>query len=422
MKNILTAGVSLASLTVARTFAGTQGIYKQIVYKKQTALGTPASGSGGQILRRETGTFSKKKDTYSANEMVSHQQHTGDTFGVGRTDGSIAGVLSPDTYSDLLASLLRKDLVATAAVTGLSITIAGAGPFTLTRGTGSWLTDGVKIGDVGRLTAGTFTGVARDINVIVTNVTATVLTVVVPNGKTLAAQGPVASATFTVMGRKTWTPISGQTKDWYTFEEWFSDASLSRLWPDTMVASAEISIPATGNVAITLSTLGLSRSKGAVQVLTTPTVETTTGILAAANSYIMVNGARTLIATSMTFTIDSQDEHGEPVIGSNAISDVVLGSIKVSGTFTLVHNDESTSNLFDNETAINIVAAVFMDNSDTADFVSFVMPRVKVFGDDIDDGKKQLVATYPFTAEINGSGGPALANLATTLSMQDSLA
>ena len=58
----------------------------------------------------------------------------------------------------------------------------------------------------------------------------------------------------------------------------------------------------------------------------------------------------------------------------------------------------------------------------TSDFVSFVIPRAKVMSDTTDDGKKQIVATYNFTAEINSSGGAALANDKTILGIQDSAA
>jgi hypothetical protein len=94
-----------------------QGIYKKLAYKKQSALGTAASGGSGQYLRREKSSFNKMKDTYSNDEIVSHQQYTGDTYGVGKTKGDLDGVLSPGTYATLLASLLRKDMTATAAIT-----------------------------------------------------------------------------------------------------------------------------------------------------------------------------------------------------------------------------------------------------------------------------------------------------------------
>jgi len=399
-----------------------QGQLKKLAYKKQTALGTAASGSGGQYLRRETSAFNKMKDTYDANEIVSHQQDTGISYGVSKTQGSLSGVISPATYSTLIASIMRKDLAAVTALTTLSLTIAGSGPFTITRAAGDFLAGGIKIGHVIRITAGTYTGTARDINLLVTGVTATVLTVVVPNGSTLSAQGPIASSTITVMGKTTIVPTSGHTTDYYTFEEWYSDLSRSRTYTDTMIASADISVPATGNSTISLSMLGLGRTKGSSQVLTTPTVETTTTILSSSNAYILVNGTRTTVATGLSLKIDGSTQHGEPVIGSRVLTDLVRGDVKVSGSFTAVHDAETTSDLYENETAIQIIAVLFADSSATSDFVSFVLPRIKLLKDDIDDGKKQLVASYDFVGEYNGSGGAALASDQTILSFQDSAA
>ena len=178
-----------------------------------------------------------------------------------------------------------------------------------------------------RITAGTYTGTARDINLLVTGVTATVLTVVVPNGSTLTAQGPIASSTVTVTGKTTKVPTTGHTNDYYTLEEWYSTNSKSRLYTDMQVASAAISIPATGNSTISLPFVGLGRTKGGSQVLTSPTTETTSTILSAANAYILVNGTRTTVATSMSLTIDGKVTHGEPVIGSRTLSDVVRGEV-----------------------------------------------------------------------------------------------
>ena len=397
-----------------------QGTLKKLAYKKQTGLASAASGSGGQYLRRETATFNKMKDTFTANEIVSHQMDTGATYGVSKAAGTISGVLSALTYSAFFGSLLRKDFATVTAITGLSLTIAGSGPFTLTRSTGDFLTGGIKIGHVVRITAGTYTGTARDINLLVTGVTSTVITCVVPNGSTLSAQGPVASSTVTVVGKTSIVPTTGHTNDYYTLEEWFADLTKSRLYTDMQVASADVSIPASGNTTVSLPFVGLGRTKGSSQVLTSPTSETTSSILSAANAYIMVNGSRTQVATSLTLKIDGQVQHGEAVIGSRTISDVSRGDVKVSGSFTLVHDAETTSDLFDAETPVSIVAAIFADTSATSEFVTFVLPRVKILSDDIDDGKKQLVATYNFTGEINSSGGASLANDQTIIGMQDS--
>lgn len=397
-----------------------QGINKRVAWKKQTGLGVPASGSGGQSVPRETASFNLSKDTFTSNQIETHQQSRGATYGVGKVDGSLSSIILADGHADIMASLLRKDMTATSAITGLSLTIAGSGPYTLTRAAGDFLTGGVKIGDVLRITAGTYTGTARDINLIATNVTATVVTVIVANGSTLTAQGPVASSTVTVIGKKSIVPTTGHTNDYYSFEEWYDDLDLSRLYTDVQPAMADISIPATGNTKLDISFVGLGRTKSGTQVLTSPTAEPSTALLSSSNAVVLINGSKSIVGTSVSIKIDGGVSHGEANVGSRSIADLFRGDIAVSGSITAVHDSETTSNLFVNETAVPLAVVLFADNSATSEFVSFVIPRAKIMGDGIDDGKKQLVSTYPFTAEYNSAGGAALANDATIISMQDS--
>lgn len=400
-----------------------QGLYKKLTYKKQSGIGVAASGTGGQDLRRETATFNKTKAAFNSNEITSDQQYRGDTFGSAQTAGQIKGDLSPKTYADLLASVCRTTFVAGVSSTGLSLTIAGAGPFTITRGTGSWLTDGFKIGDVTQITAGTFTGVASNLNLLVTGLTATVMTVIVPNGKVLSAQGPVTASTVVVVNKKAVVPSTGQANDYYTFEEWFSDITRSRTYTDTQIVSADISVPANADATVQINTIGLGRTLGATQVLTAPSAQTTTGLLSGVNASILVNGVTLTTATSLAIKIDGQCAAGDPVIGSKSISDVVKGDLKVTGTFTLVKQDETNSLLFDNETPVQIIGVIFADSTDTSAFVGFSMPVCKIFKDDVDDGKKQLVSTHDFVAQYNGTNGGATAATDTgVISIQDSAA
>lgn len=401
-----------------------QGIKKQVAYKKQSGLGTPVSGSGGQLIRRETFTMNATKDTYSNNEIVSHQQHTGDVHGVRRSAGSLSGVLSPKTYQDWFSSLLRKAWAATSAITGLSLTIAASGSgYTITRGSGDFLADGLKIGDVIRITAGSFTAGTTNKNLLVTGLTATVATVLVLNGSTLTAEGPVASATITVPGKKVWVPTSGHTNDYYGIEEWFSDLSRSHLNNDVQIGSTEISLPATGNVAANWSLIGLGDvDKSGSQVLTSPTAETTTGVVASVSGAMLVDGVKQAAITSVRLTIDGQTTHGEAVIGSNSIPDTQRGKVRVSGTFTALYESDTLGTPFDDESAIELHVVAADSQLAAADFVSFSMTRVKVFSNDADDGEKQIVRTYNFTAEINGSGGAGTAYDQTIIAIQDSQA
>jgi hypothetical protein len=54
--------------------------------------------------------------------------------------------------------------------------------------------------------------------------------------------------------------------------------------------------------------------------------------------------------------------------------------------------------------------------------MAFVMSSVKLSSAERDDGEKQLVSTFNFTAAYNGNGGASLANHATIISIQDSQA
>jgi hypothetical protein len=119
--------------------------------RQAVRLGT-AGSTGGQYMRRPTGTFDKQNGHLQSNEIVNHQQSTGATEGVADLAASWTACCrpAPTRCSSRLAAAqgLRGGHRDHAA----SLTIAGSGPtYTITRAAGSWLTDGVKKGMVGRL-------------------------------------------------------------------------------------------------------------------------------------------------------------------------------------------------------------------------------------------------------------------------------
>jgi len=410
-----------------------QGINTLVVVKVQSALGTPAAGSGGQVMRRRTSIADKNRATYVNDEIVGHQQSTGVNLGSASTKWDFDGLLSPGTYSGtnaaLLAYLMRKDFTATAALTSQSITIAVVGGvppvYTLTRTGGTdYLAGGIKIGDVVRITAGTYVnGVNRDNNILVTALTATVLSGVTLNGTVLIAEGPIATSTITVMGKKTIAPLTGQTDKLITVEEWMPDITKSLLFPDLRVGQADISLPASGNAGIKLSAMGLGvRTIAGAQVLTTPTAATTSNVLTAVRGLLIVNGVGVTNVTGVTLSIKGNLTPEGPVVGSNYPPDMSRGRIEVSGQFTALMADTTLMALFDAETLTSLVCVMAADTTNLADFVGFSMSAIKLTDDSGDDGEKAKTRSYPFTAQINAAGGAALASDQTILSIQDSLA
>lgn len=399
-----------------------QGIRKQTIIKVQAGLGTAASGTGGQILRRQSSIFQLDRDTFESDEIVTHEQSTGVGYGQVKVTGKINGLLSCSTYALLFANLLRADFAATSAISSLTLTIAGSGPWTVTRSAGDFLTGGIKAGDVVRLTGANLDAANVSKNLLVISLTDTVLTVTTLNGSDLTAESGKASSTVTVVGKKSKPPLTSHTNAYYTVEEWYSDLSKSELFTDCKVAKADISLPATGNATVAFDFLGLGRTLGISQVLTTPTAETTTSVLTAVNGVVYANGAAVGNCTGATITIDGSMKHGDPIIGTNYALDIDRGKIKVSGQFTGLFDSTTIQALYTSETPISLVLVVTDDESADSDFVAITLGRIKITGDAPDDGEKQIVRTYPFTAELNGAGGASLAWDQTIVTIQDSQA
>lgn len=403
-----------------------QGIEREVSYKKQTAKGTPASGSGGQLLRRTSFTPNVTKETYSSAQIASHQQHTGDIHGIASSAAVLNDELSPTTAADFQASLLRKAAVATAPISSLTLTIAASGSlWTVTRSAGDFLADGVKNGDVIRLTGANLNAANINVNLAVVATTALALTVAPVNGKTLIAESAKAASTVTVRGKKIWVPTSGHINEYYTIEDWFSDlnggAGRSHLYSDMQASSYALTAETTGIVTYVLNFAGLGgRTKGATRILTSPTAETTTPLLSSVAGIMLIGGNPQAIITRADFTIDGQVAGGQGVIGSNTLPDNQRGRIMVKGNFSYMFVDDTLATPFENETVTDLTFIFAANKTDAAEFVVFRMPEVKLFTDEGDDGEKQIVRTCAFTAQICSTGGAALANHQTIVSIQDS--
>jgi len=401
-------------MTIANT------INKITSIKKQTALGAAASGSGGSVLTRNSSVFSSPRDTFESNVITAHQQSTGVGLGMKRPTGMVDSLLSNETFALLFAGILRKDFTATTALTTLSLTIAGTGPYTLTRSAGDFLAGGIKVGDVFRITAGTYVNaVNRDNNFLATAVTATVITFVTLNGTTAVAEGPIASSTVTVFGKKSIAPVSSQTNDYFTIEEWYSDLSRSEVFADARINKIDVALPATGNATFKADFLQISRTATGARVLTTPT-EPTFREMTAVNGKLYVNGAAQAIATGVNFTIDSGGQHTGPVIASNSAPDISRNSTKVSGTFTAFFDSVTLQALFDAQTRISLIVAVAEDTTNNSAFMAFTFGKITLTGDAPDDPGRGISRTYTWVAEYNDAGGAALNWDSTIMTVQDS--
>jgi len=408
------------------------GIEKKLVLAPQATKGTIATAAvaTAQYLRRVTSNMNLTKETYQSNEMNSNRQVSDFRHGVRSIDGTISGELSPGTYGLLQAAILRKAWAtgvnsgAHADVTAAATTGA-AGTFTTVAGT--WLTDGFKVGDVVRFTgwAGVLTN--NDHNFLITAVTETVMTVVGLDGVPPTAEAATDSVTATVVGKKVWVPETAHTEDWFSIEHAYTDVDLSEVFWDCKVNTASFKLPASGMATTDYGIMGLNVTNfaaGNAPYFSAVLAADTHGVLASVDGVLCVNGVQVALLTGLDFDI-AAGLTSEGVVGSNTKPDIFDGKIAVKGNMTVFFTDTTFRDYFENETEVSINCAFTTSNAPNADFMAFSMPRVKVGGASKDDGEKGIIQTMPFVALFNSAGGPATgatatANLATTISIQDS--
>lgn len=395
------------------------GIFKQLRYKKEVTWGVAPGATGAQLLRRTTSDLNMVKNAYESNEMRSDFQVADMRHGIRSVNGNINGELSPLTYVDFFAAILRKAAVAGVSATSLSIT-SNISAKTFTRSAGSWLTDGFKVGDVVRFSGYTAGNVGMNArNYRIAALTATIMTVADSTGMVDAAA--VTSISCAVTGKKIWVPTTGHTDDSFSIEHYFADLAQSELFTGCKVNQLDISLPATGMSTIGIGILGKGVTTAASAYYTSPSAETTTSLLTGVSGKLRVGGADVANVTAANLSIQAGLSPAE-VVGSNDIGAVFPGRVRVSGEFSAYFEDVTMRDAFINETEIALYLLLTTGSEANANFLNFALPRLKLSGATKDDGEKGLIQTIPFTALLNTAGGTGLDTEKTTISIQDSAA
>lgn len=395
------------------------GVKKRLAYKKESTWGVLAGATAAKQLRRVSSTFNLTKESYESGEQRIDYQVADFRHGVRSATGSINGELSAGTYSDFLGSILARSFTSVTATSTGSVTVAvGSGNYTFTRTTGSYLTDGVRVGMVIRFTG--LNAANNNVNLLVTNVTATVATVVPVNGSTLVAETVASGAAYTVPGKTTYVPQTGHTDDSYTFEEYFTDITQSEVYTGCKVSSMAFSVPASGFVTTDIGFSGKDLFQtGNTAYFTSPSALGTSGVLASVNGVLLVDGVSAGIVTSADFTIERSLEN-TMAVGSNSLVDLVTGRIRVNGNMSTYFTGPGFRDYYKDESIISLVLVVSSGTAGNADFVTIVLPKVKVNTAEKNDQETSITQSHSFVALLNdvSTGGKEL----TTIQVQDSQA
>lgn len=397
------------------------GVAKRVAYKVESAWGVAPGTSGAQVLRRVSSGLNLEKDTYQSGEIRRDYQVSDMRHGVRRVAGGINGELSCGTYKDFLAAAVRQAWQnAVTSGTMTNVTASASSP-NFTRATGDFLNAGFKAGDLGRWTGWTTTATTNNTrNMLVTAVTATSMNGAFLDGTAIVAKttgDPVVFTTF----KKTFVPLTAHTDQSFSFEHYHGDLSpaLSELYTGCKLSQLDLSLPPTGMATIGMQFMGKDITTATAAYYNSPTAETETGLLAAVNGALYVQGTAVALVTGLNISING-NMSGTPVVGSNVYPGIQEGRVIVTGDLSAYFQDATFRDYFINETEVALVLALTAANTSTADCMGIVMPRIKVGGASKDDGERGIVQRLPFQALLNVSGGTGQSSDETTISFQDS--
>jgi hypothetical protein len=383
-----------------------------VAFKAQPTLGTPVSGAGATVFRYNNGTAGSnlQKAKIRSNESRSDGMSTRGRHGSRSVAGTYPADATLGTFEALIEALHRgtwdgSDLVITEATSGGAASITTT-TSTIVGNTGSWITVGLKKGDVIVL-SGHSTAANNGIPLRVLDLSATVITV--PAGSlTLNATPDTA---FTVTRAKKLT--NGTTRRLFTFEEIDQDLDQSLQFPDVRVSSLKLTMGTDAEIGFEFGVVGIGTvtalSAGSSPAFTSPTETTGVGLVGV-EAKIVLGGTPITTMTSLDAMFDIQCKT-QPVIGSNQGPDVYEGNMQpITGNFTGIRNDQTIFSALDAETTVAL-GLIMRDQAGTG-YISLWLP----FGT-VDSVTKQLGVDGPLMETGSFEFGKLLSGTAVDLSM-----
>lgn len=381
---------------------------QQIRIGKQTAKGTILANNSAdaRLYNFVDATGSLAKEAFESNTIRTTQQMLNPRHGTRSVPFTINQELQLDGSTELFEGMLRSTF-ATGATSGALSLDHDATARTITRASGSFITDGFKLGDIVRI-SGASDADNNGVNLRLTSVTALILTYAddawLPTGMSNFTGETV---TVACPGKKLSIPQTSHTTDYFTIEDWQSDVPSSQRHTDMRVASQEIAVPPNGHATIGTTFLGIDSDIQATEYFTNETAASTGALLAGPQGLIRYNGADSAVVADFSLSI-TNDAEIKPVVGSDLSPDVFVGMTTVSGSLTAMFSANTFLTNFDAETVAPLYLYLFEDSTAGSDFIIMKVPACKVNSASVGNDTVARTVSMDFSGGENVDGSTTI--------------
>lgn len=352
-----------------------------VAFKAQAGLGTFATGSGATILPTSGGQGGTMTKATTASNLVRRDgMRLRGRHGSQKTQGTYQGELMLGAYDPIMEAVMRgtygsADLSitqATAAMSSATLSVSGS---VITASGGSFITAGLRVGDVIRGTVGLH---ANDINhnLMITALTATAITV---HRALTTVAGPVATWTITRPGRVLINPTA-PLKRYFGIEEVDADIDSSEFFDDCVFTSMKYTMQPDGILMFEPSWTGTGRFtvlEGSDSPRFTSPSDPSVVPLAVADATVRLGGDVLLDLTNLDLTIGVGGV-APAVAASKYAPDVFTGPVAVSLNLTTLRQDLDRVKQFLAEDQVDIHILAVENEADPASFISIYVPNLSL--------------------------------------------
>lgn len=369
--------------------------------KAQSGLGTRATGSSGfELPIVPSDGLRGAKAAIESPEVRSDGMTVVGRHGSRSVAGSYGTVARVGAMDTLAEALLRATAVAQATITQAAMTSITTTTNTIVAAAGSWITQGVRAGDLVYLTDHS---TSANNNVVLPVISVTASTITVPAGSLTLNASPDSTFSLIVLKRIS-QPATPEALDYFTVEEYHQDIDQSEVFEDCVVSGLTVDLQADSTATLNWSFVGrnfFAETTGSSPILTSPT-QFTNENLVATDATLIYNG----VANTALSGLSIQFENGaatQPVIGSTVSPDVFPDNLRITGTITGLREDLTLLSQFINEDTFAIHVVLRETTGTPRKALGIYLPHVKLMEAPSAalGGSGAMVSSFAFVAGRN---------------------
>lgn len=365
-------------------------------YVAESVYGTTPTNPAFKPVRHTGTTLGLSKESLQSEELRDDRMIADYRQGAYQVGGDMSIELSYGSFDDLLEAVLCGTWVAratNAATDNLAATVG-----TLTRASGSFVTDGFLVNDV--VTTSGFTNAGNNGRFKVTAATATVLTLAALDGQVMVVE---AAAANRVVATNDATLKAGVVRRSFTVERFFGDLPGGdkpyHRFTGVEMNNLQLQVNANAMVTGTIGTVGQGMTvNSAIVAGATYAAPTTTSPLDSFTGTLNEGGVPIAVVTEIQLNLDNGLE-ARFVVGSKQSIRPSIARSNCSGTVTAFFETSDLLSKFVNETESNLQ----FDLPDQAgNKYTVTIPRLKYTGGQPDvDGDGPITLAMPFQALLD---------------------